>query len=435
MLWIAVESSVTGSLLLEMNMRRCFSVLMLAVFLAAPANSVGAAPLAERYLLEGDLTGGEKAIQERLKAVPQDDEARFGLGMVQFLQSWEHLGTTLYKYGARTDRLSFGGFAGGQWSAIPGAPDANPTPQRISHEAFREIIKTFVADINRAEGTLAEVKDANVKLPLAVGLIKVDLFGRKKPISAAMMLQSPEFGSLPPEQVAGFVIAFDRGDAVWLRGYCHLLAAWGEVLLAVDTKEWLQRCGHLIFRDVETPHDFLRDYGADEENIWGNGNWRFISDAISWLHLSLRLPMQEPERMKTALAHLQSTLACSQEMWTHFQAETDDDREWIPNPKQSGVVGVPVTQEMVDLWLETVEEAKLVLEGKKLIPFWRGKATRGVNLRRVFTEPSTFDLVLWVQGTAATPYLEEGELTRPETWRDINRAFGGQFLGFGLWFN
>ena len=37
-----------------------------------------------------------------------------------------------------------------------------------------------------------------------------------------------------------------------------------------------------------------------------------------------------------------------------------------------------------------------VLNGKKLIPRWRGAAAdRGVNLRRVFLEPRTFDPSEW----------------------------------------
>jgi hypothetical protein len=80
-------------------------------------------------------------------------------------------------------------------------------------------------------------------------------------------------------------------------------------------------------------------------------------------------------------------------------------------------------------------ESDDLLAGKRLAPFWRSKDKRGINIRRVFTEPTRLDLVLWVQGTAATRYLEEGELTRQEVWAGIGRAFGGDFLGFALWFN
>ena len=90
---------------------------------------------------------------------------------------------------------------------------------------------------------------------------------------------------------------------------------------------------------------------------------------------------------------------------------------------------------MIDDWHVFLDEAGALLDGKKLIPFWRGSDPKGVNLRRVFLEPSRFDLVLWVQGTAATPYLERGALTRPETWNQLQRTFQGNFWGFAIWFN
>ncbi|MHB2020064.1 MAG: hypothetical protein ACYCW6_24265 [Candidatus Xenobia bacterium] len=69
------------------------------------------------------------------------------------------------------------------------------------------------------------------------------------------------------------------------------------------------------------------------------------------------------------------------------------------------------------------------------LAFWRDGETRGVNLRRVFTEPTTLDAVLWLQGTAATPYLENGPMTRPEVWQRLVRVFQGNFPGFAIWFN
>src|SRR5438128_10550267 len=62
------------------------------------------APLAEKYLLDGKLAEGAKALEGRLKEAPKDDQARFGLGVLQFLQTFEHLGGSLYKYGLRTEK-------------------------------------------------------------------------------------------------------------------------------------------------------------------------------------------------------------------------------------------------------------------------------------------------------------------------------------------
>ncbi len=173
---------------------------------------------------------------------------------------------------------------------------------------------------------------------------------------------------------------------------------------------------------MQAPNPQAEDYGD-------------ILDAVAMIHM-LHLPLTEPARKKTALAHLESMIALSHESWKFILAETDDDHEWVPNTKQHTVMpGGAVTIEMVKGWLEFLDEAKALLKGEKLIPFWRKGEDLGINLRRVFTEPRTFDLVLWVQGTAAAPYLEKGTLTKPETWQRFQNIFRGQFIGFALWFN
>src|SRR5262249_50304168 len=122
-------------------------------------------------------------------------------------------------------------------------------------------------------------------------------------------------------------------------------------------------------------------------------------------------------------------------MWKSAMAETDDDLEWIPNPRQKGMLpNLQVTQEMIDGWMGFLDEAQAILEGKKLIPFWRD-STLGVNLRKVFLEPRTLDMVLWIQGTAAAPYLEKGEQSQGATWDRFQRVFRGEFLLFALWWN
>jgi len=81
-----------------------------------------------------------------------------------------------------------------------------------------------------------------------------------------------------------------------------------------------------------------------------------------------------------------------------------------------------------------LDEAEAVLNGQKLLPHWRVKDGRGINLKEVFEEPSTFDLVLWVHGAAALPYLEKGPLVTQETARSLSGAFQGRFLAFAVWF-
>lgn len=146
-------------------------------------------------------------------------------------------------------------------------------------------------------------------------------------------------------------------------------------------------------------------------------------------------PVTDPALMKSALTHLETTVAMSRESWRYILAETDDEAEWIPSPRQkNGVIaGVPVTQATVDGWMAFLGEFDAILQGKKLIPHWR--LAKGINFRRVFLEPQAFDPVLWAQGSAALPYLEDGPETDAETWRNIVEVFEGNFLGFAFWFN
>src|SRR5438270_4723429 len=113
--------------------------------------------------------------------------------------------------------------------------------------------------------------------------------------------------------------------------------------LAVDGRELFASTAHVFFEKPDTPYPFL------QENRPGVGaaGWDSaapISDAIAALHL-LRLPIQEPDRPRAALEHFEAMLAMAKEMWTFILAETDDDHEWIPNPRQTGVLGVAVSQE------------------------------------------------------------------------------------------
>ena len=75
------------------------------------------------------------------------------------------------------------------------------------------------------------------------------------------------------------------------------------------------------------------------------------------------------------------------------------------------------------------------MAGRKLLGHWRVSDGRGINLSRVFTEPRDFDLVLWIQGSAAAPYLEQGDVSRREVWNRLQNVFRGEFIGFAIWFN
>jgi hypothetical protein len=400
-----------------------------AVVAFSPDSHAADRPVAEKYLHAGQLAAGEKAILEELKRNPADDQARFGLGVLQFLRAVEHMGQSFYYYGLRSDRMQ-------QVPLLRLPVPLNRQPHRMTYADARKILENLVQDLQKAETTLAAVRREDVKLPLRLAEVKLDFVGAGVAGESFRTLLARYRGAAntsPSGENRDLLVVFDRGDVAWLRGYCHLLMAMAEMALTFDGRKLFECTGHIFFAKIETPHKFLLTLKPNGESFTGPGGLDLV-DIVAFIHL-IRLPVAEPQRAKSAHAHLRQMLALSRESWKHILAETDDDHEWIPNPRQKGVLGVPVTQAMVDSWLEFVDEAEALLDGKRLAPFWRGDERRGVNLRRAFFEPRPFDLVLWVQGTAATPYLDSGPLTKREVWDRLRDVFRGQFFGIALWFN
>ena len=201
-----------------------YKLLLIVFFGTFPLSTqlASAAPQAEEYLRTGQLSEGATALQAHLKKSPADDEARFGLGVVQFFQSFEHLGGTLYDYGLRTED-AFRGLP----APIREMLAQNPNPKTISYNDMRQMLQTWVNDLKAAEKTLSAVKDSNVKLPLHVGLIKVDLLGNGTPVDAKFLL-SQTGGPQQQQAAENLVVDFDRGDADWLAGYCNFPVCLGR---------------------------------------------------------------------------------------------------------------------------------------------------------------------------------------------------------------
>lgn len=416
-------------------MRTPLVLLTLAVACArTPALALAETPaeLTERLLSAGKLAEAETGLSALVKAHPDDPEAQFGLGVTRFLRGIERLAQSFHHHGLKSTVL--GNLI--PFARLPVPPNEHPEP--IAYADLRNIMQALADDLAKAESALASVGDKEVKLPLHFGRIRLDLDGNgqagpdERLWKLYLVLNGQLQNRVTAEQCEAFIIAFDRGDVAWLRGYCHLLMAITETYLAHDGQELFDHTGPMFFPGAVSRFAFLRR-SADEQRK--PESLPDILDAIAMIHL-IRLPVKEPARMKSALGHLESMLALSHESWKYIIAETDNDHEWVPNPKQTSVLpDGTVTVDMVKSWMIFLDEARSILDGKKLIPFWRDAGGRGINLRRVFTEPQTCDLILWIQGTAAAPYLEQGPLTDAATWRRLQEVFRGNFIGFAIWFN
>lgn len=383
---------------------------------------------------DGTLAATERNLEGLLADDPGDNDALAALGVVRFLQSGELILQRTYTYGGFNLPVQASMMTG--MGGIGQNIGFNAVPEPINYEEFRASFADWLGAVAEAEATLARVGDEEVKVRIPIGLARVDLDADGQATEREQLwrfFRAIQVRFEPMQEDAdAFEIAFDRGDVAWLRGYCHVCMAVGEFMLAHDTREAFERAGHVFYAQNETPYGFLK--GGRKVADFETGI--DATDMIALVHL-LNFECVEPERMERSRGHLLETFRLANEMWRWYDAEADDDREWIPNPNQANaaIPDARITQEMHDTWLRALGEGEQLLRGERLLRFWRGDGERGVDVQRVFTEPRRFDLVLWVQGSAAAPYLEEGEFTSDNLWRDLEDAFNHGAFRYMWWMN
>lgn len=425
-----------------------FAVFGLAVFLI-PLSDCQAADMAllQTQLNEGKLEAAAASLENQLKENPADQQAQFALGSVQFLQAIEGLGQAHFRYGLlnhRRLRMTM--------MRLPIPP--NPEPEELSYVGARQVVQDYIRGLMKAEKTLANVDSADVRLPLRIDQVRMDLDSNGTATVDESLYVILQYFRDPGRQFSGSLpvisVTFDLADAYWMRGYCNVMSGLGEVILAYNWKDQFERTAHLFYPRVDTPYEYLVAEGSGMFEGFSPSN---IVDAIALIH-TFNYECTEPERMKTALAHFETMISLSRQSFAALNAETDDDNEWVPNPKQkSSPVGVQVRPEIQKSWEKVLNEVELVLQGKKLLPFHRGvpggnggfflvplsdvkvHPELGVNVRKMFTEPQRFDLVLWMQGTGMHPFLEKGDRIDPADWQSMINQFNGNFLFFAFWFN
>jgi hypothetical protein len=384
---------------------------LLPISAARPADP----PLAEKYLHSGELTKGEQALEALLAVNPKDDQARFGLGVIRFTHGVERLAQSLYEYGAHTDRNT-------PFLRLP--VPKNPDPAPVTYHIFRRLLDDFVRDLGAAESTLAGVTDPNVKLPLRLAGIRLDLDADGKPtdkfldILTKLLPQRFEFLEKNPE----FMVCFDRGDVAWLRAYCHLLMAMADAILAFDTEAAFDLTADQTFARPKKPFQ-----GTERER----------SDKLN--EATAVFVVKEPARLSRFRKHMLAVCSLNRETWKFIRAETDDDHEWLPNAKQKGVLGLPVRDEMIDAWLGMVGEIEATLEGKKLLPvnlIWQ-TGGKGLNLKTLLEDPpAQFDTNAIVRNGPAGKYLDDGKMMDLNALVAVFRLFDGPTaVAYAVWFN
>ncbi len=426
-------------------MKRLAGLAMAALLLSGSAQAGEAGDALIGHLYAGTAAEGLADAGKACDA--PDQEGCFALGMLKFVTAYEGLAQDLYRYGATTPGTTAAAMLFGLNMGVDSIP-ANPNPEPLTYSGLRTVLSDFVDDLDRAR-TAFELAGGEGDYVITIDPFKVriDFNGDGKvdegETLGALIGSVGEFADIPaPDSppagktkggtlaAAETTIGFDRADAIWFAGYSQVVAAPVDLLLAHDFSDFFNAYLHRVFPKSGLP---MQDYSRGGMLFMDPDSDTGIADIIAAVH-TLNFPVTDVERLAGVLERLKSITALSRRNWEATLAETDDNRELVPSPSQTSLVpGTPVTQEVVDAWMATLDTVDEVLDGKLLVPHWRFK--QGFDLKAYFETATRTDLVMLFTGSGALPYLKDGPIADAASFAEANRVFGTKWLNYAFWFN
>jgi len=351
-------------------------------------------------LADSGLAAADAALASRQRTA----ETGFQLGAVRFLRAIETLLQVRYEsYNGEVE------FIPGLTAPLPPNPQASFRPDFVA--------RAFTGALEHLAGAGEALKPATdgdfaTELPLDAVWFDVDRNGQRADWESLRAIMQG-LGAQADWDAFGGTIRFDTADAEWLAAYVHLMSGTAELVLSVDPTS--------AIRTVHEGRVALEAAGAvgAPDMLFGGDEWIDMAAAV----LTAIDGKPEAARTRAALEHYRQMIAHNRRFWPELMAETDNDREWLPNPRQTSPFGVAITDEVATSWQAVLTELEDMLEGRTLIPFWRtprapdgAPATVGINLRRLLTDPGDMNAALLIQGAAIAPYLERGKLVSMEAW-------------------
>ncbi len=159
---------------------------------------------------------------------------------------------------------------------------------------------------------------------------------------------------------------------------------------------------------------------------WSQRDDMMIPVEQDWIDIAavvLRTLNQTPDKARAAAAQTAylAMIDDNRTFWRRADAETDNDREWIPNARQTAALGYTLPPDTSAVWQAVLADAEAVLRGERLVPYlWLGEDA-GVNVARMFTDPRPIDIPMWIQGLDALPYVEKGPLISSQNFMIFTR--------------
>lgn len=383
-----------------------------------------AAPAGGETLSEEIARSGIGPTAARLAALPSPAGAElFALAGLRFLGGVERALQLRWQTGVRAD-----------WSELPvlrlPIPE-NPAARPFLPADFTALLTGLDADMDSARGTLAELADQPFTLEIRIADLwfDINLSGTRdegEDIASVAGLTLGGAGMIAAP-VPDPVIRFDSADAAWLTAYTHFLSGFVATARAYDPEPAIRRvldsstAIHALWGDTPPPNALDMMFGRQVDRI------AMILFALS----------KTPDRALALKAHghFLSMITENRRFWSLLALEEDNDREWVPNDRQTSGLGLNVPPGTGERWLAVLADAEAVLQGEALIPHWRFGAEAGINLKKAFENPPAIDPVTFIQGEGLLPFAEKGRRIGPAAWSDFERLISGDAILFAVFLN
>lgn len=207
----------------------------------------------------------------------------------------------------------------------------------INQKYLRSTLGDAESDLAAVEADLAIVAQSRgINVDLCIACWKIDWNGNGRVDqrdSHLMEIEEDAEGAEVPEDDPRRkpTFHFDDGDVAWARAFVAFQRAALDVLLAYDWTE----VALIAARRSERPDQIV-------------------------IHLT------DPGRIDAARERFLEGLVQSETSRRQYLAETDDDREWLPNPRQKDhPMPLPVDQALYDTWEGVVGDLERLAKGEE----------------------------------------------------------------------
>ncbi len=374
--------------------------------------------------LEQGLVAAENQLTSLSSPTPSDQMA---IGAVRFLHGVEKTLQIRWQYNATFEDYDLPVLR----LPIPPNPHAKPFDPALVTQIFADLTQDM-SNARTALDTISQNDDVAVNIDLQTLWFDINMNGKRDPgenlleLGAFLATGDTDFGganNIPPLQVR-----FDTADVAWLTAYTHLLSGIGELVVAFDPTDAIEKT-----MSSSAAMDKLR--GKPYESTSGiiTNETDFIDKFATVYGALNRQP--DPAHARKAYAHFQEMIQQNKIFWNAVSKETDDNQEWIPNAHQTAALGFDMPVDAANAWQAILADLEAMLNGELLITHWRIAPTGGINVKKIFLDPPVVDIVTWFHGEGLLPYMERGPVMSRNSFRQFENMFMGDALLFAFLLN